>query len=137
MNRSFEVGLSEVALEEGVGLLAWSPFSAGVLSGKYLGGKRPEGARFTLYERNAARYNNERLQPVIEAYTTLARSFGMTPAALALSFAVSRPFMTSVITGATRLEQLKENIAALSLSLTSEQLASTAAVYARFPDVQA
>lgn len=137
LNRSFEIGLSEVALQEHVGLLAWSPLSAGVLTGKYLGGARPDGARFTLFSRNADRYNTASLQPVIAAYVDLAKRFNMDPATLALSFAVSRPFMTSVIIGATSLEQLKTDIDAGSVTLTQEHIAGIDAIYRQYPDVQA
>lgn len=110
-NRSFEVGLSEMSLREDVGLLAYSPLSGGVLSGKYLGGAKPVGARFTLYTRNSDRYNNPNVQTAVEKYVTLARDNGLDPSAMALAFCVSRPFMTSTIIGTTSVEQVAADIA--------------------------
>ncbi len=79
INRSFEIGLSEVCLREDVGLLAYSPLSGGVLSGKYLGGAKPAGARFTLFTRNSERYNNPHVQEAIAAYVQLARDNNLDP----------------------------------------------------------
>ncbi len=134
LNRTFEIGLSEIALKESVGLLAYSPLSAGVLSGKYLDGARPEGARFTLYTRTSERDNNERVQPAIRRYVALAEEHGLAPASLALAFAVARPFMTSVIIGATSLEQLAVDVAAGEVQLSPALQEGIDAVYREFPD---
>ena len=66
LNRTFEIGLSEMVMREGIGMLAYSPLSFGVLSGKYLGSARPPGARFTLSERNRSRYNAPHVQETIQ-----------------------------------------------------------------------
>jgi aryl-alcohol dehydrogenase-like predicted oxidoreductase len=106
----------------------------GVLSGKYLGGARPEGARFTLTNRNAPRYNSETVQPAVAAYVEIAKKYGIDPAAMAIAFVASRPFVTSAIFGATTLDQLKTNISAGELTLSSEILAEIEAVYKAIPD---
>lgn len=134
LNRTFEIGLSEIALKENIGLLAYSPLSAGVLSGKYLEGARPEGARFTLYTRNSERYNSVRVQPVIKRYVELAEQHGLSPVSLALAFAVARPFMTSVIIGTTSLEQLSIDVAAGDLVLPTDLQEGIDAIYREFPD---
>ncbi len=117
-----------------LGLLAFSPLSMGVLTGKYLGGARPEGARFTLTNRNAPRYNSEAAQPAVAAYVAIAKKHGIDPAAMAIAFAASRPFVTSAIFGATTLEQLKTNISAGDLILSPEILAEIEDVYKAIPD---
>ncbi|MCI4677922.1 aldo/keto reductase [Rhodoblastus acidophilus] len=106
LNRQFEIGLAEFAFREQVGLLAYSPLGQGVLTGKYLHGARPEGARFTLFAR-AQRYQKPGVDEAIEDYMGLAREFGLHPVHLALAFVTSRPFVTANIIGATTLDQLK------------------------------
>ena len=134
VNRTFEIGLSEVALRERVGLLAYSPLSMGVLSGKYLGGARPEGARFTIYERNRERYNNERVQAAVQRYVDIAKAHELDPSALAIAFAAGRSFTTSAIIGATTLSQLETDIAAGDVALDEVTMADIAEVYKVFPD---
>ncbi len=132
LNRSFEIGLAEFAERESVGLLAYSPLGFGVLSGKYLGGRRPEGARLTLFER-FSRYTNPQGVAATEAYVALARRHGLDPARMALAYVNSRPFVTSNIIGATRMAQLRDNCASLELSLSTEVLEEIEAIHQRHP----
>ncbi len=90
LNRSFEIGLAECSIREQVGLLAYSPLAFGVLSGKYLDGARPEGARLTRWER-FARYQGHRAEQATAAYVALAREHGLDPAQMALAYVTSRP----------------------------------------------
>ncbi|MCG6234975.1 NADP(H)-dependent aldo-keto reductase [Vibrio furnissii] len=121
LNRSFEVGLSEISHHEGVKLLAYSPMAFGVLSGKYLNGARPTGARCSLFERFQRYFTPQGLQAT-EAYVNLAREFGLDPAQMALAFVNQRPFVAANIIGATNLQQLKSNIDSLELELSEELL---------------
>ncbi|MCG9583829.1 NADP(H)-dependent aldo-keto reductase [Vibrio tubiashii] len=121
LNRSFEVGLSEISHYEGVQLLAYSPLAFGCLSGKYLNGARPEGARCSLFER-FVRYFTPQGEQATQAYVDLARQHGLNPAQMALAFVNQRPFVASNIIGATNLEQLKSNIDSLDVVLTDELL---------------
>ncbi|MEX0605401.1 MAG: NADP(H)-dependent aldo-keto reductase [Marinobacter sp.] len=121
LNRSFEVGLAEMAQREQVGLLAYSPLAFGVLSGKYLGGKRPEGARMTLFER-FSRYAGKQGEEATKAYADLAKAHGLSLVQLALAYVNSRGFVASNIIGATSLEQLRENIGSASVELEDEVL---------------
>lgn len=132
LNRSFEVGLAEVAHREHTGLLAYSPLGFGVLSGKYIDGARPAGARLTLYE-NYTRYSNPQAQAATYEYVQLAREHGLDPAQMALAYVTSRPFLTSNIIGATTLEQLAANLASAELSLSREVLAGIEAIHQRHP----
>lgn len=119
VNRIFEVGLAEVAMREQVQLLAYSPLAFGVLSGKYLDGKRPEKARLTLFER-FSRYTNERTEAATREYVELARDHGLDPAQMALAFVTSREFVASNIIGATTMDQLRDNIDSIEVVLSKE-----------------
>lgn len=133
LNRTFEVGTAEIACREQVGLLAYSPLAFGVLTGKYLGGQRPEGARLSLYTR-FARYTNSRGEVATRAYVDLAKKHGLSPAQMALAYVTSRDFVTSNIIGATSLEQLRENISSASLILDDQVLSDIEAVHGEFPN---
>lgn len=136
-SRTYEIGLAEMTLKENIGLLTYSTANGGVLSGKYLDGVEPEGARFTLNERNRARYNPQRAatQEATKRYVQIAKKHGLDPVQMALAFAVSREFVTSVIIGATTMDQLKNNIDAGELQLSPEVLADIEQVHAELPDV--
>ncbi len=132
--REFEIGLAEMSMRENVGLLAYSPLAAGVLSGKYLGGAKPPGARHTLYERTAGRYNSPSAQPAIQAYVDLAKKNGLDPSQMALAFVNSRPFITSNIIGATNMDQLKADIASIDLELSPEVISGINEIHAKYPN---
>ncbi len=100
LNRSFEIGLSEISHYEGVKLLAYSPLAFGCLSGKYLNGAKPEGARCTLFER-FSRYFTPQGIKATEAYIDIARKYNLDPAQMALAFVYQQPFVGSTIIGAT------------------------------------
>jgi len=120
--REFEIGLSEISIRENIGLLAYSPLAMGVLSGKYLNGQKPKGARFSLSERSSDRYNPARAQTAIKKYVDLANENGLNPAQMALAYVSSRPFVTSTIIGATKMEQLEEDISSIDIDLNNEVL---------------
>jgi aryl-alcohol dehydrogenase-like predicted oxidoreductase len=119
VNRTFEIGLAEIAMREHVGLLAYSPLAQGYLTGKYQNGALPAKSRKTLFGR-MQRYENQGASEVIDAYIDLAHEHGLDPAQMALAFCATRPFMTSVIIGATTMDQLKTNIAAASVRVSPE-----------------
>ena len=133
LNRSFEVGLAEVAHRENVGLLAYSPLGFGVLSGKYLEGARPKNARLTLFER-FKRYTSPLAEEATRAYVAIAREHGLDPAQMALAFVNSRSFLTSNIIGATTMEQLEDNLASESLKLDQNVLDAIEKVHRRIPN---
>ncbi len=133
LNRSFEVGLAEIAHREDVGLLAYSPLAFGKLSGKYLDGARPEGARLTLFER-FQRYNTPQAEEATRAYVEIAREHGLDPAQMALAYVNSRSFLTSNIIGATSMAQLESDLESESVRLDDEVLAAIEAVHQRLPN---
>ncbi|SEB39126.1 Predicted oxidoreductase [Nitratireductor aquibiodomus] len=119
MNRTYEVNLAETCQREEVGLLAYSPLAQGYLTGKYDDGALPEGSRKVLFDR-LQRYEKPGGPEAAKAYNTMAREFGLTPAAFAQAFVNSRPFMTSNIIGATTMAQLEEALGALDVRWTDE-----------------
>ncbi len=121
LNRTFEIGLAEIAMREQVGLLAYSPLAFGVLSGKYLNGTMPEGSRLKLFP-VFSRYNNKEAQFLTQKYAELAQKHNMSLTQLALAFVNQQPFVTANIIGATKMEQLKENIASIEVNLSKELL---------------
>jgi aryl-alcohol dehydrogenase-like predicted oxidoreductase len=133
LNRTFEIGLAEIAHREDLGLMAYSPLGFGVFSGKYLGGALPAGARLTLFDR-FRRYRGRRGQSATEAYVNLARNQGLDPAQMALAYVASRPFVTTVIIGATTLEQLDANIKSLDIKLTPLVLAAIEEIHQDNPN---
>ena len=133
LNRGFETGLAEFALREQVGLLAYSPLAFGALSGKYLAGNLPPGARLTLFER-FARYKSPSSERATDEYVQLFRRHGLNPAQASLAFVNSRPFVTSTIIGATTLGQLRDNLASVDLVLSEEVLAGIESIQNQWPD---
>lgn len=132
LNRTFEVGLAEVAHREQLGLLAYSPLAFGMLTGKYRHGQRPANSRLALFT-HFSRYTNPKAEAAAEAYCQLAEDYGIRPAHLALQFVTSRPFVTSNIIGATTLEQLKENLASVDLPWSPELEKRLQAIHVQFP----
>ncbi len=131
LNRSFEVGLAEISQHEGVELLAYSCLAFGTLSGKYLNGAKPAGARNTLFSR-FTRYSGEQAQLAIAEYVALAKKHHLDPSQMALAFVRQQPFVASTLLGATTLEQLKINIDSYHLTLDEEVTASLEAIHHRY-----
>ncbi|MFP5439856.1 MAG: NADP(H)-dependent aldo-keto reductase [Gammaproteobacteria bacterium] len=133
LNRTYEIGLAEISHREKVSLLVYSPLAFGVLSGKYLGGARPEGARISLFKR-FSRYTNPQAEIATAKYIALAKEHGINPVQMALQYVTTRPFVTSNIIGATSIAQLGENIDSLSLKLSGEVLKGIEAIHVEQPN---
>ena len=103
------------------------------MSGKYLAGQRPEGARLSLFER-FSRYSNDNAERAAYEYVTLFRQHGIDPAQGALAFVTSRDFVTTNIIGATTLEQLRSNIASIDVTLPQPVLEGIEAIHRRYPN---
>lgn len=130
--RHFDLDLAELSHHESVGLLAFSPLAGGVLTGKYQGDRTPPGSRRALNENVGGRYN-EYAVPAIDGYLDVARKHDLDPVHMALAFCLSRPFMTSVIFGATSMAQLDNSLAAADLELGQEVIDDIEAVRRRYP----
>lgn len=133
VNRSYEIGLSEITYEEQVSLLAYSPLGQGYLTGKYEGGALPPGSRKTLFDR-LGRYEKGNGPRAISAYVALARKHGLDPAQMAIAFAVSKPFVASVIIGATTMDQLKTDVDAADLALPDNVLEDIEQIHLDYPN---
>lgn len=133
LNRTYEIGMSEIAHYEGVGLLAYSPLAFGYLTGKFLHGARPANARVTLFSR-FSRYSNPQSEWATEQYAQLAEQHGLSLTQLALAFIKQQFFVTSTIIGATNLDQLKENIQAFEIDLSEEILKGIEAIHRQQPN---
>jgi aryl-alcohol dehydrogenase-like predicted oxidoreductase len=133
LNRLYEIGMAEISIRERCGLLAYSPLAMGILSGKYLGGVRPAGARHTLYDR-FKRYWVARQEPATKAYVELARDAGLDASQMALAFVTSRPFVTSTIIGATTMAQLDSDAKSIAVKLSEDVLARIAAIHEAMPN---
>ncbi len=130
VNRTYETALAEVSMREQVGLLAYSPLAQGFLSGKYMNGAKPKGARRTLFGR-MQRYETPSADAAIAAYVDLAKQRGLDPAQLALQFVTTRVFVTSNIIGATTMEQLKTDIDSVNLPWSPDLEEAVNAIHLR------
>ncbi|HAS96123.1 MAG TPA: aldo/keto reductase, partial [Acinetobacter nosocomialis] len=133
LNRTYEIGMSEIAKYEDVGLLAYSPLAFGYLTGKFRNGARPANARVTLFPR-FSRYSNPQSEWATEQYAQLAEKHGLSLTQLALAFIKQQFFVTSTIIGATSLDQLKENIQAFEIELSPEILQGIEAIHVQQPN---
>lgn len=133
LNRSYEIGLAEVSIRQQCGLLAYSPLGMGVLSGKYVGGKMPEGSRLQLFP-YFQRYSKANGERATETYVKIAQGAGLDPAQMALAFVNQQSFVTSNIIGATTMEQLKSNIASINVKLSPDVLAAIDIIHHDIPN---
>jgi aryl-alcohol dehydrogenase-like predicted oxidoreductase len=133
LNRRDEIGLTEVLLREKLAYLPYSPLAFGQLTGKYMNGAKPAGARVTLFP-NYSRYHTEGAFRALAKYQAIAQQHGLSLAQMALAFVRQRPFVTSTIIGATTLGQLKENIDSIDVLLSEEIRSEIEAVHALFPN---
>ena len=133
LNRLFEIGNSEICMREDVGLLAYSPLGFGVLSGKYLNGNMPEDSRLKLFP-NLSRFSGENSMKATGMYFNISKKHDLSLSQMALSFVNSRPFVTSNIIGATKLNQLKENIESINIVLSQDVLNDIEEVHKLIPN---
>ena len=134
LNRKFESGLSEIAIREKVGLLAYSPLASGYLSGKYRNGAMPKNSRMDLFYDFWSRYRTFNSEKAIEEYWNLAKNFNLNLAQLAIKFCEIQPFVTSVIIGATTLEQLKTNVDSVDINLNKEIIKKIGEIQKKYPN---
>lgn len=131
LRRHFDLDLAELCHHENIGLLAYSPLASGVLTGKYLDGAVPPGSRGDV-QKGMWRQNQYSDAPIRD-YLALAREHDLDAAQMAIAFCLSRPFMTSVIIGATTLDQLETAIGAAGVTLPEAVLGGIDAIHRRYP----
>jgi aryl-alcohol dehydrogenase-like predicted oxidoreductase len=134
VSRNVDNDLAEVLFREQISLLAYSPLAGGMLSGKYLGGAKPAGARFTLFDNFGLRFRKPMVAEAVEAYAALAARRGISLVQLALGYVKSRWYLGATIVGATTIAQLAEDIDGAQFDLDAETLAEIVAVQARYPN---
>lgn len=134
ISRNLDNDLAEALYRENMSLLAYSPLAAGILSGKYLGGAKPAGARFTLFDSLGIRFRKPMVSEAVDAYAMLAKRRGLTLVQLALGYVASRWFLGASIIGATSMAQLKEDIAAAQITLDAQTLEDIRDIQLRFPN---
>ncbi|AEF54672.1 aldo/keto reductase [Marinomonas posidonica IVIA-Po-181] len=125
--------LVENCVHEDVAYLPWSPLAAGALTGKYLGGARPAGSRWSYEQRNGTFRDTPLVDKAVSAYLDVAKAYNMTPAQLALAWCDQVDGVTSTIIGATSLDQLKEDMAAFDMALSEQALKDIMTVFKEYP----
>ena len=134
LNRTYEVGLAEMSVREKAGLLAYSPLACGYLSGKYRNNQMPKNSRIERNGKFWTRYNKPNSNKAIDAYYKIAEKHGLNLAQMSLKFLEIQPFVTSVIIGATEMEQLKTNIESVNVNLTDEIIKEINEVQTIYPN---
>jgi aryl-alcohol dehydrogenase-like predicted oxidoreductase len=134
LNRTYEVGLAEVSIREQIGLLAYSPLASGYLSGKYRNNQMPKNSRVALDPDFWSRYNKPNTNVAVDAYFKISKKYNLDLAQMSLKFCEIQPFMTSVIIGATTMQQLKTDIESVNLKLTDEIIKEINEVQKTYPN---
>ena len=117
--RLYDTDLAELSVNEDVGLIAFSPLAAGLLTGKYLDGAVPEGSRKSIVSDLGGRMT-PRVHGAVAAYVDIAERHGLDPVHMALAWCRTRPFMASAIFGATTMDQLEVALASVDVVLSEE-----------------
>ena len=120
LNRTYEVGLAEISIRDEIGLLAYSPLASGYLSGKYRNNQIPKNSRIDRDPDFWTRYAKPNTEKAVDAYYEIANKHGLDLAQMSLKFLEIQPFVSSVIIGATTMEQLKTNIESVNINLSNE-----------------
>ncbi len=137
LSRMFDGDPAEASRHLNVPLLAYSPLAMGQLTGKYLGGAMPPGARMVKLKPFGERYMRPRAVAAVEEYAKVAKKHGLTLAAMALAFVRSRFFTASTIVGATSVPQLEESLRHFAVELSPEVVADIEAINQAFPSPSA
>jgi aryl-alcohol dehydrogenase-like predicted oxidoreductase len=120
LNRTYEVGLAEISIRDQIGLLAYSPLASGYLTGKYRNNQLPKNSRIERDGDFWTRYNKPNTTKAVDAYYEISKKYNLNFAQMSLKFCEIQPFMTSVIIGATTMEQLQTNIESVNINLTDD-----------------
>jgi len=134
LNRSYEIGLSEVSIREEIGCLAYSPLASGYLTGKYRNNNFPKGSRMERDFDFWTRYRKPNTEKAIELYYKISEKYGLDMSQMSLKFCEIQDFMTSVIIGATTMEQLKTNIESVNIKLTDDVIKEINNVQTIYPN---
>jgi len=119
LNRSYEVGLAEVSIREKIGCLAYSPLASGYLTGKYRNKNFPKGSRMERDFDFWTRYRKPNTEAAVELYFKICEKHNLNMTQMSIKFCEIQQFMTSVIIGATTMEQLKSDIESVNVNLSN------------------
>ena len=134
LNRSYEVGLAEVSIRENIGCLSYSPLASGYLSGKYRNGNFPKGSRMQRDYDFWTRYRKPNMENAVEEYYKISKKYNLDMSQMSIKFCEIQEFMTSVIIGATTMEQLKTNIESVKVNLDQEVIKEINEVQKKYPN---
>ena len=134
LNRSYEIGLSEVSIREEIGCLAYSPLASGYLTGKYRNNNFPKGSRMERDFDFWTRYRKPNTEKAIELYYEISEKYELNMSQMSLKFCEIQDFMTSVIIGATTMEQLKTNVESVNINLSDEVIKEINNVQTIYPN---
>ncbi len=135
LNRTYEIGLAEISIRDEIGLLAYSPLASGYLSGKYRNETYPKGSRIERdWDFWKYRYNTPNLKNAVEEYYKISKKYNLNMSQMSLKFCEIQPFMTSVIIGATTMEQLKTNIESVNVNLSDDVIKEINKVQTIYPN---
>ena len=134
LNRTYEVGLAEISIRDQIGLLAYSPLASGYLSGKYRNNQLPKNSRIERDPNFWTRYAKPNTEKAVDAYYEIANKHGLDLAQMSLKFLEIQPFVTSVIIGATTMEQLKSNIESVNINLSDDVIKEINNVQTIYPN---
>ena len=134
LNRSYEVGLAEVSIRENIGCLSYSPLASGYLTGKYRNKQFPKGSRMERDFDFWTRYRKPNMEEAVEDYYKISQKFDLDMSQMSIKFCEVQDFMTSVIIGATTMEQLKTNVESVKVNLGSEVIKEINNVQKKYPN---
>ena len=134
LNRTYEIGLAEISIRDQIGLLAYSPLASGYLSGKYRNSQMPKNSRIERDRDFWSRYDKPNTNKAVDAYYIIAKRHSLDFAQMSLKFVEIQPFVTSVIIGATTMEQLKTDIESVNVNLTEEIIKEINEVQTIYPN---
>ena len=134
LNRSYEVGLAEISIREQIGCLSYSPLASGYLSGKYRNGAMPKGSRIERDYEFWGRYRKPQSENAVEEYYKISKKYNLDMSQMSIKFCEIQDFMTSVIIGATTMEQLKTNIESVKVKLDKDVINEINAIQRKYPN---
>jgi len=134
LNRSYEVGLAEVSIRENIGCLSYSPLASGYLSGKYRNSSFPKGSRMQRDYDFWTRYRKPNMENAVEEYYKISKKYNLDMSQMSIKFCEIQEFMTSVIIGATTMEQLKTDIESVNVNLSDDIIKEINEVQKLYPN---
>jgi len=134
INRSLDLGLKEVCLQEKISILAYGPLAGGLLSGKYLDYNRPKDARYTIWSGPKNKYFNNKIDEAISHYKKIAKNYDISLSTLAYSYIMKLEHISSLIVGFKNLDQAKEGLNSFEYSISEEIIEEIDEVHKELPN---